>query len=102
MTRDEAIKRIRAGLKKRSGKSWSVRGGRGTDYCWISIISPPKRQIRPGVMSPEDHAELRALLDVNRVLDIGVDVPASNDYYKEYVARAEGRTPEVYGKPYWD
>lgn len=30
MDRDEAIKRIRAGLKKRTDKPWSVTHGRGT------------------------------------------------------------------------
>ncbi len=35
MDRDEAIKRIRAALKRRSGKLWSVTGGRGTSWGWI-------------------------------------------------------------------
>ena len=103
MDRNEAIKRIRAGLKERSGKYWSVRGGRGTVWGWITIISPPKRQINEfGYMSGDERIELAQLLDLDKVYDQGVDVPASNAYYEEYVARAEGRTPEVYGKPYWD
>jgi len=40
----EDAKRIRTALKKISGKPWSVRLGKGTDYCWIQIDSPPKRQ----------------------------------------------------------
>ena len=37
LTRDEAIGRIKASLKARSGKAWSVRGGRGTAWGWITI-----------------------------------------------------------------
>lgn len=43
--RDEAIARIRAGLKKRTGRPWSVTGGRGTAWGWIRIGSPPARRV---------------------------------------------------------
>lgn len=43
MTRDEAIAAIRAGLRARSDKTWSVKGGRGTSYGWLVISSPPAR-----------------------------------------------------------
>ena len=43
--RDEAIKRIRKALKTRSGKTWSVTGGRGTGWCWITVQAPPKRRV---------------------------------------------------------
>lgn len=43
MTRDETITAIRTALKRRSGKQWTVRGGRGTAYGWITISSPPAR-----------------------------------------------------------
>lgn len=43
LDRDEAIKRIKAALKRRSGKPWSVTGGRGTAWGWIKIDAPPKR-----------------------------------------------------------
>jgi hypothetical protein len=42
--RDAAIKRIRAALKFRSGKDWSVTGGKGTAYGWIKIDAPPRRR----------------------------------------------------------
>lgn len=42
-SRDATVKRIRAGLVKRSGKQWSVTVGRGTAGGWISISVPPKR-----------------------------------------------------------
>lgn len=41
--RDTAIKAIRTALRRRSGKTWSVKGGRGTAYGWITISAPPKR-----------------------------------------------------------
>lgn len=41
--RDEAIEAIRNGLKRRSGKQWSVTGGRGTAWGWIKISVPPRR-----------------------------------------------------------
>lgn len=43
--RDEAIKRIRKALKQKSGKSWSVTGGRGTAWAWIRVQAPPKRRV---------------------------------------------------------
>jgi hypothetical protein len=43
--RNEAIKRIRIALKKRTGKSWSVTGGRGTAWGWITVQAPPKRRV---------------------------------------------------------
>ena len=126
MERDETIKRIRAALKRRSGKSWSVTGGRGTAWGWITIDAPPARRTwgyrmkagefidipenyekvnlgEPGhSMSPDDQAALGRLLRLDRVHDQGVSVPSSYDYRQEYIDRAEGREPSVIGKPYWD
>jgi hypothetical protein len=45
MDRDEAIKRIRTALKARSGKTWSVTGGRGTAWGWITVQAPPARRV---------------------------------------------------------
>jgi hypothetical protein len=171
MDRDEAIKRIKSALKRRSGKSWSVTGGRGTAWGWISISAPPKRctwrttqtrspepptpdayyegalgitpqyRVQPGAedritspandpwareaveqgrdvfynwsvsslaspfgsMGSEDRLELGRLLGMDKpVHHQGESVPASGAYREEYVARAEGRTPAVYGERYWD
>jgi len=130
LNRDEAIKRIREGLKSRSGKSWSVTGGRGTAWGWIKIGVPPARQTwiqmptgrkneegrdvyewipRPpdstqsGHGSPAEYAELARLLGKEKQIHFqGENVPASSDYYQEYVDRAEGREPSVIGEPYWD
>jgi len=42
--RATAIKKIKAALERRSGKTWSVTGGRGTAYGWLSINAPPARR----------------------------------------------------------
>ena len=131
MHRDEVIKRIRTALKRRSGKSWSVTGGRGTAYGWITIDAPPAQRtwqyIESGRMrkdyphlpeyteipippdskcgghtSPAERAELAALLGLSDVHHQGVKIPASSAYWQEYIDRAEGKTPSVYGEPYWD
>lgn len=125
MTRDEAISEIRAALKRRSGKAWSVTGGRGTAWGWIRIDVPPARRTahavkdaeapdRPesyrtvdtgepgGHMTPTDGAELARLLGLEAVHFQGASIPASPDYRAEYVARARGEAPSVTGRPYWD
>jgi hypothetical protein len=125
MDRDEAIDRIRKALRERSGKTWSVKGGRGTAWGWIRIASPPAKQttrhrLRPGqpdrpenyepydsgqpggVMTVADREELARLLGLERVHDAGVSIPNSTDYYIEHIDRAEGRPPSVVGNPYWD
>ncbi len=43
--RNEAIDLIREALRRRSGKTWSVTGGKGTAWGWIRITSPPKRRV---------------------------------------------------------
>jgi hypothetical protein len=100
--RDETIKTIRAALKRRSGKTWSVRGGTGTAWGWITITAPPAR-CDDGYMSDADAAELADLLGFDRpVSHQGVEVAASSNRRQEYIDRAEGRTPSVHGVSYWD
>jgi hypothetical protein len=143
LTRNETIKRIKAALRRRSGRTWSVTGGKGTGWGWITIeVLPrertwieeriPDAELPPsvdrfdmsmhercyrwrqmtaeekaagewGYMGPEDCAELARLLSLSRpVHHQGQDIPAGSGYYQEYVDRAEGREPSVYGKRYWD
>lgn len=101
MTRGWAISRIKTALKRRSGKNWSVIGGTGTGWGWIRILSRPSRRIESSHMTPEDRAELASLLGLDEVHGQGVLIPASNDYYQEYVYRAAGRKPSVIGTEYW-
>lgn len=127
MERDEAIHRIRKALKARSGKPWSVTGGRGTSWGWIRIDAPPARctwrtRLKAdattngpqdyeeydsgepgGYISPAERAELGLLLGFDKPAHCqGVSIAASYDYRTEYVDRAEGRIPAVIGQPYWD
>ena len=130
MDRNDLMKRIKGALQRRSGKAWSVIGGRGTAYGWIKIAAPPARMTwgyrrkegktpsspgdwtnnweaydrgEPGHgMSPEDQAELVALLGKDRIHHQGESIPAGSDYYQEYLDRAEGREPARVGVPYWD
>ena len=126
MDRNTAISEIKAALRRRSGKPWSVTGGRGTAYGWITIDAPPARRMAKcrlkvgaittwpedyeqyidstpgGSMTPDDRTELAKLLGLEAVHIQGVNVPASNQYYQEYLDRANGRTPSVIGQPYWE
>ena len=127
ITRNNAIAEIRAALRARSGKAWSVTGGRGTAWGWITIDAPPARRTlrhrlkagaladRPedyeaydsgqpgGSMTLPDRAELGALLGLEKPVHCqGESIPAGHDYWLEYVQRANGQTPTVKGVPYWD
>lgn len=126
MDRQEAIQRIRKGLQQRSGKAWSVKGGRGTAYGWIEVSAPPARLTAHsrqkqghigtmpedyeivdtgepnGYMTEADRKELAGLLGLERVHIQGINIAASTAYRLEYVARAEGRVPDTFGTPYWD
>lgn len=129
MDRNETIKRIRAGLKRRTGRSWSVTGGRGTAWGWIKIDAPPARRTfqsvpkpsnpmslpgaegwewkdtgEPGhYAGPEDCRVLAEALGLDAPAHFqGVSVPASSDYYREYVERAEGTPVTKKAVPYWD
>lgn len=43
--RKDAVKRIKAALKKKTGKTWSVTGGRGTAWGWLCVQAPKKRRV---------------------------------------------------------
>lgn len=123
--RDETIKAIKLALKKRSGKAWSVTGGRGTAWGWITIDCPPalrtfENRVKAGSLpgqeqyeevdtgSPNGHcppalrAELAKLLGLDSVHHQGVSIPSSGDYYREYLQRAQGLPVTKEAKPYWD
>jgi hypothetical protein len=126
MNRNETIAAIKTALQRRSGKTWSVTGGRGTGWGWIRIDAPPARRTAHCVLKegatlnrPEDYVMvdtgkpggyatqpdldlLASLMGLERVHMQGISIPSSSAYYQEYVDRAEGRTPSVTGTPYWD
>jgi hypothetical protein len=98
LTRASAITRIKTGLNSRSKTRWSVTGGRGTGWGWLHINARSKL----AAMTQEEKQELQALLGLDRPVHSSVSVPASHDYWREYIDRAEGRTPSVIGRQYWD
>ena len=126
--RAEAIRRIKAGLESRSGKTWSVTGGKGTSYGWLKVNPPPKRCIyrlcnpegtdepadyRTGVWKPtqaagrgdagpDDLAELARLMGLESIHHQGLSIPSGNDFYYEHIDRAEGRTPAKIAERNWD
>jgi hypothetical protein len=104
LDRASVILRIRLGLQRRSDKAWSVRGGVGTAYGWITVASPPSRcDGYLGTMSDEDRRELADLLGLDEpVQSQGYAVADSFDHYREAIDRAEGRAPRVVAEPYWD
>ena len=127
MDRNESIKEIKTALRKRSGKTWSVTGGRGTAWGWINIDAPPKRKTahhvkKDGVltdnpedyeerdtgelgghMTPADRKELAELLGLDKPVHFqGESIPSGCNYRDEYFDRANGRTPEKVGTQYWD
>lgn len=95
ISRDDAIRAIRQGLKARSGKSWSVTGGRGTGWGWITITAPPRRR-EGGALSEADRAELGDLLGLGRTVHHqGETIPGGSDHYREFAARANGSEPGI-------
>lgn len=100
--RNAAIAAIRAALRRRTGRAWSVTGGRGTAWGWIRISAPPARRTDDGYISAPDRADLARALGLDYVHQQGVSIPAAHDYRTEYVDRAEGRAPSRVGVPYWD
>jgi hypothetical protein len=57
MDRKEAVKRIKAGLKAKTGKTWSVTGGRGTAWGWLRIQAPKSRRVSHEVNPEHDGFE---------------------------------------------
>ena len=84
--RAEACKRIKAGLRARTGRAWSVKGGRGTTWGWIYIQEPKSRTIDGG-MSPADQDALRDIFFEGDGHPQGVMIPPSE--CERYVLAAE-------------
>lgn len=128
--RSATIKAIRSALKARSGKAWSVTGGRGTAYGWIKVEAPPARctwtsvpkpdnvSRLPGIenwdevdtnqpggcMGPYDRELLGTLLGLGKPTHRqGESIPASTEYRRLYLARALfGTSGGLTASPYWD
>lgn len=124
--RDETIAAIKAALRRRSRKTWSVTGGRGTAWGWITIDAPPARRtwshrLKAGAvtnnpadyeeydsgtpgghMGPADREALADLLGLESVHQQGESIPASSDHYSEYTQRAQTGKCEKVALAYWD
>lgn len=99
-SRNETIAAIKASLKAR-GLRYSVTGGRGTAWGWITV------DLMPAQLRSDDELftkELRIQMNKNFGLQGGsyISIPSSSAYYREYIDRAAGREPSVKGEPYWD
>lgn len=77
--RSAVTKKMRQLLRQRSGKTWSVKGGRGTGWGWLTISAPPARMDN-WRMTEEDQAELANLLGERNAHCQGVSV-ASKDWW---------------------
>lgn len=86
--RTAVTRKMRQLLRERSGKAWSVRGGRGTGWGWLDISAPPARLVDGYKMTPEDQEELRALLGEGHVHHQGVLV--SPDSWWHYLKACRG------------
>lgn len=124
--RDATVAAIRAALKRRSRTAWSVKGGQGSAWGWIEIDAAPRLRTAHHIKAddapelpesygeqntgePHGHTPLALREELTQLLGLprrvgfqGVSIPASSDYRREYIDRAEGRTPSVVGTPYWD
>lgn len=90
---DAAVSRIRAGLRRRTGRSWTVTRGRGSVYGWIYIKTPS------GELTAAEQHQLAKALGLATVHHQGVMIPSGGRERGEYVARAEGsRTPNPKGR----
>ncbi|MFZ5623442.1 MAG: hypothetical protein ACOY71_03290 [Gemmatimonadota bacterium] len=101
LTPEEAALRIRLALERRSGRPWVVAvkpEGRG----WLHITVPMDRVVRerpdvpirlhlPGqpFLSVADERELTQLLGLWPEYPYGVPIPPSNEFYWEFIDRAE-------------
>jgi len=115
MNRNEVIAKIKTALKERTGSAWSVTGGRGTAWGWITVSAPPARLVCSraadcgpacthgrGYMATADMALLALALGLDHVHNQGVSIAASSAHYREYLDRAQGLKPEAIATPYWD
>ena len=100
--RDATITELRRLLKAATGRTWSVTGGRGTAWGWITIHAPKARRDEFGNMTDADREALTiALGEGQTVHRQGHTVPASSDHRAEVLRRAAG-LDFTQARPYWD
>ena len=101
---DEAIKIIRTLLKKRTGRSWSVRRENGSSYGWITIMAPPRRCTADfGYLNAEDQATLAAIF--GECHHQGIMIHTGNGVRAKYACQAAGVELPAHvrvAQPDWD
>lgn len=87
---------IRAGLRARTGHHWSVTHEGGV----LRITASRKNRREHGELTEKSRAELAKALNLPRsaVGSRGVTVPGEHSWHHEYVNRAFGQEPTVYGR----
>ena len=88
--RDETVAELKAALKARSDRRWSVTPGRGSSWGWITVTAPPARRTDFGSMTGDDAAELARLFGVDYIHHQGLLIPARAASRRAYVAMAQG------------
>lgn len=93
---------IKASLKARTGRSWSVKIDSGSAYGWLTIASMPK-DFNEWSMKDEDRKELATALGLDYVHNQGEKVPPQRDFYRVALARAMTGTDLGYtATPNWN
>jgi hypothetical protein len=98
MTRAETIATIKAALKARSGKTWSVCGGHGTAWGWLRIDVPPaRRRCMTPASGDYGHGSLAERTELGKLLGLagpahaqGVQVPDRGGCWEHWCQRAQG------------
>ncbi|MFF1716529.1 hypothetical protein [Streptomyces sp. NPDC058268] len=88
---------LRAGLRQETGKHWSVT--RKPDG-WLHITTALQRRTSDREITMPERVELAKALKmpVDRVSAHGVSVPPDNGWRAEFLDRAHGKTPRVFGE----
>ena len=88
----EYTKLLRKMLKRRTGRTWSVKVGSGTGYCWLTINAPPAR-IVDWKMSPDDESLLASVLGEDSIGQY-YQIPPTSGYRAWNMARIAGINTE--------
>ena len=87
--RNVYTKELRSILKKRTGRTWSVKGGTGTAWSWLDICAPPARLVDGYRMTPDDESLLAAVLGESHIGQ-HYQIPPTGGYRAHVMARCVG------------
>ena len=98
--RNATIAALRKVLRDRTGHAWSVTGGKGTAWGWITVTSVPARRTEFGSMTDADREELSTVIG-DAVHHQGWMIPASSDHRAQALEMAHGLAARSVSA-YWD